>query len=90
MASTRSPEIASRQLAEVWGESMRERRLRLGLSTADVASLVGISSQAIWQFEKGKRIPLDRTKVALARALGTTPAELFPWPPMEDLVGDAA
>jgi hypothetical protein len=45
-----------------------------------------MTSQAVWQFETGQRVPLDRTKVVLARALGTTPAELFPWPPMEDLV----
>lgn len=69
---------------------MRERRRQLGLSQAAVAELAGVAQQSVARFEQGTHIPLDRTKVALARALGTTPGELFPWPPMTDLIDGAA
>jgi transcriptional regulator with XRE-family HTH domain len=86
VASTRTPHTAPRSLADIWGESLTVRREELGLSRAQLARLAELTSQAIWQFETGQRLPLDRTKVVLAQALGTTPADLFPWPPMEDLV----
>jgi transcriptional regulator with XRE-family HTH domain len=61
------------------------------ISQAQVAELAQIAQQSVARFEAGEQIPLDRTKVALAKALGTTPDALFPWPPMADLVnGDAA
>lgn len=60
------------------------------MSQRALAEAVGLRQQSIARFESGEQIPLDRTKVQLARALRTTPGELFPWPPMEELVGDAA
>jgi transcriptional regulator with XRE-family HTH domain len=86
VASARTPHTAPRSLADIWGESLTERREQLGLSRAQLARAAEMTSQAVWQFETGQRVPLDRTKVVLARALGTNPGELFPWPPMEDLV----
>lgn len=77
-------------LGRIWGERLRDRRTTLGLTQVQVAGLADITQSAVGHFEAGNHIPLDRTKVALAKALGTTPGELFPWPPMEDLVGDAA
>lgn len=87
--SDRQP-AATRSLGKIWGALLRARRNTLGLTQAQVAQLAGLSQQAVVQFEGGRHIPLDRTKIDLARALGTTPAELFPWPPMTDLIGDAA
>jgi transcriptional regulator with XRE-family HTH domain len=85
----RHPQL-KRNLAIEWGLRLRARREALGLSQTQLARIADMTQQAVWQFETGKRIPLDRTKVALARALGTTPGDLFPWPPMEDLIGGAA
>lgn len=87
--NTRQPKRVT-TLGTIWGQSIRARRERIGLTQVQVAELAGISQPSIAQFEAGKFIPADRSKVALARALGTTPGELFPWPPMEDLVSDAA
>lgn len=84
----RRPHTAPKSLAVIWGESLKARRLSLGnppLSRAQVAKLAHITTQSVWLFETGQRIPLDRTKVDLARALGTTPEELFPWPAMSDM-----
>lgn len=86
MDTDRRPQLRSIDLAEFWGESLKARRVELGLSQGQLARAADMTQQAIWQFEHGRRVPLDRTKVELARALGTTPGDLFPWPPMEDLV----
>lgn len=89
--TTRRPQLRPVDLAELWGRCLKSRRVELNLSQNQLARIADMTQQAIWQFEHGKRIPLDRTKVQLARALGTTPGELFPWPDMEDLAdGDAA
>jgi transcriptional regulator with XRE-family HTH domain len=82
----RRPRTKGTDLAAIWGSSLCSRRKVLGLSRAQLARCADMTPQAIWMFETGQRIPLDRTKVVLARALGTTPGDLFPWPPMEDLV----
>jgi transcriptional regulator with XRE-family HTH domain len=73
-------------LGEFWGKRLFDRRVELGLSQHQVAEVADLAQQSIARFESGQQIPLDRTKVELARALGTTPTELFTWPPMEQLV----
>lgn len=90
MPSSVEPKTGPKTLGEIWGASLRERRESLGspeapLTRADVAHLADLTSQAIWLYETGQRIPRDGIKVRLARALGTTPGELFPWPDMKDL-----
>ena len=90
MQAPRVPHTKPRSLAVIWGESLEARRVALGLSRAELARATQMTSQAIWQFETGQRVPLDRTKVELARALGTNPSALFEWPSMEDLLGGAA
>lgn len=72
-------------LGELWGKRLHDRRLDLGLSQAQVAKLADVAQQSIARFEAGQQIPLDRTKVALARALATNPGDLFPWPSMAEL-----
>lgn len=89
METTRRPRIRSRSLSDHWAETLRDRRKLLNLTQRQVAQAADISQQSINLFEAGRRIPADRTKVALARALGTSPGELFPWPPMEDLLTEA-
>lgn len=81
----RHPHTAPKSLAVIWGESLERKRTDLGISRAQLAQLANLTGQSVWLFETGKRIPLDRTKVDLARALGTTPDDLFPWPAMGDM-----
>lgn len=85
MDTDRRPRIRSVSLADHWASSLRARREVLNLSQRQVAEASELTQQAINLFELGRRIPADRTKVVLARALGTTPGELFPWPSMEEL-----
>lgn len=75
---------------------MGDRRRQLGLSQAQLAKLCqaaspeGVTQQTISKIENGEMIPLDRLKVDIARALGTSPSKLFAWPAMKDLVGESA
>lgn len=78
----------TRKLGQIWGERLKARRQALHLTQVQAATLAGITQESFGAFERGNNIPLDRTKVALARALGTTPGELFPWPPMEELLSE--
>ena len=57
---------------------LRQKREALGVSQVRLATLTGIANGAISDFELGKREPWPRAKKALARALKTTEAELFP------------
>lgn len=90
MNKSRQP-IGATPLGIQWGRLLLARRTALGLSQAQVADIAGIAQQSVGRFESGDQIPLDRTKLALARALGTTPGALFPWPELADLIApDAA
>lgn len=89
LVNTRQPKTQT-SLGRIWGANLRARRTQLGLTQVQVAQVAGVTQQAIGHFESGQFVPLDRTKVALARALGTTPGELFPWPDMADLVPETA
>lgn len=53
-------------------------RIEKGLSRADVARLAGLSGKQVGLIERGKvRRPRESTMLALARALGVSPLELF-------------
>ena len=59
------------------GRRLRQLREEQGLSIAGLASLTGLEPNDISTMEAGELdIPLT-TLVALARALGTTPAQLL-------------
>ena len=62
------------------GTKIRELREARGMSLEDVAKLCGTSRQAIYKYENEivTNIPYDRI-ILLAKALGTTPSELFDW-----------
>lgn len=77
-------------LGTEWGASIRARRELLGLSQKALADNSGLTQQAIAKFESGAQIPLDRTKVAIARALRSEVGDLFPWPSIEDMPGEDA
>lgn len=50
----------------------------MGISQVRLGNLAGLACSCISDFELGKRIPWPRARKALARALQTTEAELFP------------
>jgi len=91
-AVERHPLIVER-LSDRWGKAVGDRRRQLGLSQTQLAKLcgnAGVTQQTISKIENGEMIPLDRLKVDIARALGTSPSKLFTWPAMKDLVGESA
>jgi len=59
---------------------IRERRLELGLTTDEVAKVVGVSNATISRWETGNIKNQRRDKLELlAKALRTTPAQLMGW-----------
>lgn len=80
----------SKRLVDIWGASVKARRTQLDLSQDELALVSGVTQQTISNLELGKGLPRDDIKIALALALGTSPAVLFPWPDMSELVDGAA
>lgn len=63
-----------------FGSRIKQRRLDLGLTTEDVARIVGVSNATISRWETGAIRNQRRDKIELlAAALQTTPAELMGW-----------
>lgn len=62
------------------GTKIRELREAKGMSLEDVAKLCGTTRQAIYKYENEivTNIPYDRI-ILLAKALNTTPSQLFDW-----------
>jgi len=58
------------------GNKLKEKRLALGLTQAEVAEKVGIAESAYQRYEYG-RIPNAQTAVKIARALDTTVENLY-------------
>lgn len=77
-----------RSLSIRWAHSIRNARAEAGLTQADLARRTGITQQLISQYEGGLVRPTDERRILLARALGTTVADLFPYP--DDGDGEAA
>jgi transcriptional regulator with XRE-family HTH domain len=70
-------------LYEDWGQRLRAERQSQGLTQHELSRRSGVSQQMVSGIERGLFGAGDDTRRALARALGTRPAELFPYP--EDL-----
>jgi transcriptional regulator with XRE-family HTH domain len=87
VTSDRQPTL-SHSLGRQWGANIKARREMFGLSQTALATRCGITQQAIAKFESGQQIPLDRTKVAIAKALCVEIGELFDWPAIADLQVD--
>ena len=58
---------------------LKEFREANGISAADAASRCGISRQTVYAIEDGTFVPNTTTAIRLARMLGTTVEELFPF-----------
>lgn len=64
-----------------FGAKIKARRIDLGMTTEDVAKLVGVSNGTISRWETGSIKNQRRDKIELlAKALKTTPADLMGWP----------
>lgn len=62
------------------GERIRNRRIKLGISQADLAKKIGYSNRSsLIRLEKGEMDPSQSKMVALAKALYTTPNYLMGW-----------
>lgn len=57
---------------------IREFRDRLGLSQTELARRVKIAPQNLSNIERGRLAPWPKVMQALAKALKTTPEDLFP------------
>ena len=62
------------------GKKIRELRESRNMSLEDVARMCGTTRQAIYKYENEivTNIPYDRI-ILLAKALNTTPSQLFDW-----------
>ena len=62
------------------GKKIRELRESKNMSLEDVARMCGTTRQAIYKYENEivTNIPYDRI-ILLAKALNTTPSQLFDW-----------
>lgn len=63
-----------------WGARVKKRRQDLTLSQAALARRCDVAQQTIDKVERDKIQARDELKVAIARGLVCSVAELFPWP----------
>lgn len=59
------------------GNRIRQNRLDLKLSQAELANLVGVSPSTIAMYEAGERIPRDEIKSNLAKAFKKSVQSIF-------------
>jgi putative transcriptional regulator len=64
-------------MGERLNNRVREERLRLGLTQADLASAVGVSRQSINSIERERYIPSLPLALRFARVFGCSVDELF-------------
>lgn len=69
--------MAGEELAKRFGESVRQRRLEQGLSQERVAEMCGMHRNYLGAVERAERTPSIVAADRIARALGTTLAEMF-------------
>lgn len=71
-------------LAKTWGEGIRKARTELGLSIVELAARVGIDPAHLSRGERGLAGIGDDYRMAIARELGRSVPELFPYPSATD------
>lgn len=67
-----------RELRQTWGLNVKAIRKAQGLTQSALAEKIGVTRAAVSFWESGDRLPLDRQKLAIAKALGVPVATLFP------------
>ena len=55
-----------------FGEKIRNTRINLNLSQADLAKKTGISERSLYTYENGNVIPRDRNIIKLAEAMNVS------------------
>lgn len=70
-------EAALANLAEKFGQQVRQRRKARGLTQAQLAEATSMSEEWIRRIERGAGSPSLEAIDSLAAALGTTPSDLF-------------
>lgn len=69
--------MAGEELAKRFGESVRRMRLEQGLSQERVAEMCGMHRNYLGAVERAERTPSIVAADRIAKALGTTLAEMF-------------
>ena len=72
--------MTSRDLYVHWGSRVREHRLAANLTQQALADAAGSTNAHISNIERGLTSVSDALRMRIAAALGTTAAELFPYP----------
>lgn len=80
-AKLASAKYGKRKIDNAAHNTLRLEVLRkaLGMRQRDVAEEVGVTIQAVSQWEAGVKIPTDKHKIALCKVLGCTITELIDW-----------
>lgn len=73
-----------------WAENLRAARVAAGLTQAELAEAAGTMQQRISACEKARAVPPDDLRLELARVLGCTVYDLFPYPDQEHNGGEGA
>jgi transcriptional regulator with XRE-family HTH domain len=78
MQASRSAELdGTSELPARLGRNLAVRRKALGLTQADVAERLGVDTETLSRFERGKHVPSLLTLERLADTLGSTCADLL-------------
>lgn len=57
---------------------MRDARISAGVSASEIAAAIGVTSDAVFQWERGAHAPGLRRLAAYAIAIGATLSEVTP------------
>lgn len=79
-----------KHLRTLWGQRLVAARRAAGLTQVQLAAAAGVPQQYISHWERGRNAPRDANRIALARALGMSVSELFPYPDDDDNGDEAA
>ena len=70
--------ITVKRIWRQWAGNLREAREAAGLTQAQLAKRIGASQPSVARWESGDGGPSDRYKIAIGKALGWHPHDLFP------------
>lgn len=71
-------------MLRIWGGNLLARRRELGLTQEQVAARVGVRQTTYQRWEAGAHRSPDAVRPRLAKALGCSVYELFPYPDGDD------
>lgn len=75
-----SNEPTDRRIARMWGECLRQERIRQGFTQTTFAEHVGQGQGTISRYERGNLTWQPEMMLVFAVGLNTTVPALFPWP----------